>query len=813
LTLVVVFAISLLICAACCSQCASPLKPRGKNDFEIELASNGTTEYRIVLPECANEAEKKAADVISSALKQISGAEFPVVNESPIFETTGYEISVGHTDIFKKTGVKTECLGLEGYVISVVENTLFLDGGGLRGVINGAYSLLEEDLGCRWYVRNSFDAPEMETLRFAPVARTFVPKLDIRDPYYYEAWDTDWSLQNKTNAPDAFIPQELGGNSKYALFVHTYWKFFNPDLLFNDHPEYFAEVNGKRQPTQLCVTNQDVIQGSIAACRQYLKDNPEATIISISPNDGRGYCECADCKAIDDAEGGKVGSMLMFTNIIADALKDEFPNITFMTLAYLDTFMPPKTIRPGENVAIQLCTDSHAWKYQFCFITESHDFQTAIKAWAAIDAKVYIWDYTVDFVHYLVPMANMPVVQQNIKFYVDNNARGVMLQGAYMSNGCDMSDMRAWVWAKQLWNPDLETKPLMKDFIFGFYKEAAEPIWKYNMMIWDYWEKYHGIPHTCGEPSDNPILNNLHCSYAPDGPMFTEEFMTRASEYMLEAEKLAQSDEIKSRIRKVKAAILYLKICQGVGYYTEFGVFSNGKDLTTTPKRHLENKEQYEALYDELMAVCKEHNITAFSEQNKMSKIVDKWHAILTVDPIPSIELSDAWRFFMDPNDIGIKSEWMKDSEFYGVPNSDLDKDSKTDSDGIAIVRSSKGCGWEAQGFKDYYGVAWYFQSFTLPDDASNIEYLYLFFGAVDTEAWIYINGELVFEHSIASTGLGASALWNQPFAFDAKRYLNPDSVNQLAVRVYSSSGMAGIYRPVLLFPADKKYTAAELDV
>ena len=82
-------------------------------------------------------------------------------------------------------------------------------------------------------------------------------------------------------------------------------------------------------------------------------------------------------------------------------------------------------------------------------------------------------------------------------------------------------EMRAWVWAKQLWNPELDTKALMKDFVFGYYKAAAAPIWDYQMAMWAYWEKWHKQPHKCGEPSDNPLLNNLHCSYAPDGPMFT----------------------------------------------------------------------------------------------------------------------------------------------------------------------------------------------------------------------------------------------------------------------------------------------------
>jgi len=796
-------------------QWSNSLKPHQQTVKKLTFAVNYKTRYRVVIPANPKDSEKKAAAIISTRFEQISGAEFPVVEENTAFKHSGYEISIGSTRLFRKAQITPKNLGKEGYSISVKGNTLFIYGGGLRGVINGAYSLLEEDLGCRWYSQISDDVPTMSNLTFSPAERSFVPKLDIRDPFYFEAWDTNWSLRNKTNAPYASIPKGWGGNSRYALFVHTFWHFFSPDEQFKDHPEYFAEVNGKRQPTQLCTTNPDVIKGTIEKCRETLKADPEATLISISPNDGRGYCECANCSAIDKAEGSKSGTLLKFTNTIADALKAEFPQVTFITLAYLDTFYPPKNIRPHDNVAIQLCTDSHAWRFQFCYVTESKDFQSAMKAWAAIGAKVYIWDYTCDFVHYLVPMANMPVLQKNIQFYVANNARGIMLQGDYMADGSDMVDMRAWVWAKQLWNPNLETKSLMKDFIYGYYKESATPIWKYNMMIWNFWEKYHKIPHKCGEPSDNPLLKNLMCSYDPDGPMFTREFMRKAWSYMLQAEKSAKSDEIRRRVRKIKSNILYLKLAQGIGYFTQFGEFTKGKDLALTPRRHLNNKDMYAKLYTEMMDICKESNIKALSEQNDMSKITEKWNAILTVTPLPSVGLSNVWLFVTDPKDVGQKENWQNDQKRYdAIKKDEFGAGAATTGiqpDGSAIIRSDKGCGWEAQGFPGYVGVGWYYQTFTLPKEFANAKHLYLAFGGVDEEGWIYINGQLAYERSIASTKQSAAQLWNQPLSFDAKPFLKTYSPNQIAVRVYNCAAMGGVYQPAVLYAVDKEYTTSEL--
>ena len=107
-----------------------------------------------------------------------------------------------------------------------------------------------------------------------------------------------------------------------------------------------------------------------------------------------------------------------------------------------------------------------------------------MKAWAAIGATMHIWDYTTNFSHYSLPMPNMQVVTPDIRWYIEHNARGIMLQGSYQSPGSDNGILRSWVWGKQLWDPSLDTRALMRDFIYGYYGKAAEPIAEYNDLLW-----------------------------------------------------------------------------------------------------------------------------------------------------------------------------------------------------------------------------------------------------------------------------------------------------------------------------------------
>jgi hypothetical protein len=76
----------------------------------------------------------------------------------------------------------------------------------------------------------------------------------------------------------------------------------------------------------------------------------------------------------------------------------------------------------------------------------------------------------------------------------------------------------------------------------------------------------------------------------------------------------------------------------------------------------------------------------------------------------------------------------------------------------------------------------------------------------VDEEAWVYVNGHLVREHSEKSEGKSFEELWEEPFTADVPpEYLEFGKTNVLAVRVYNSVANGGIWRPVLGHAAGTK--------
>jgi len=764
------------------------LKPTGAPATSMMLAFRGKAAYLLLLPAEPTTQEYKAAADLARWLKGISGADFTIAREDADPATDGKVISIGRTALLARAALPEAGLDLgdEGYAIAVSGESLFLLGGRTRGPINAVYALLEEDLGCRWYHRDSATLPSRSELALQPVPRHFVPVLEIRDPFYWDSFDSTWSLRNRTNAPSAPVPEEWGGHVDYALFVHTYNTLVPPDVYFDEHPEYFSELEGERRPVQLCLTQPDVLRIAVDKVREILRSKPDSEIISVSPNDGRGYCACAACTAIDQAEGTRAGTLVHFVNAVADSIRAEFPQVRVSTLAYLDTYLPPKSVRPRDNVAIQLCTDRHAWSRPFLTVTETEDFQRAMTQWADIGATMHIWDYTANYSHCPVPMPNMPVVTPDIRFYIDHGARGVMLQGAYQSPGSDDAPMRCWVWGKQLWDPSLDTRALMRDFTYGYYGEAAEPLWQYQDVLWNRWEHYHQEPGTT--PEENPLLADIR--YTPDNPVIAEDLPDTALTLFAQAEAAAKDPETLRRVRLAKLSVLYAALCQGVGFQEDRGLLRLGKRFRGT-----EAKPQPDAVYraylSELIETVKREKVTHFSEgAPDVERKIETWRGLLATG-LPDIafhQIGAAWQFRTDPGDDGVGERWF-------AP--------ETDDRSWAKVRSDCGKGWESQGFPDYFGYAWYRQTVRVPADLQ-VPDLRLLFGAVDEDAEVYINGQKAFTHTSASTGLAPDEIWVTPFAFDPRPFFRPGD-NLIAVRVRNVRGMGGVWKPAYFVAVDQE--------
>ena len=521
---------------------AHALKPPGEPGPKLTLVENGAPRYSIAFVNEPTLAEKRACEDLQHWLHQITDARLPL-------EKSARQIRIA-TD---------PALADEQYRIAVAGEHLLLSGGRGRGVINAVYALLEEDLGCRFYTNDSIKLPaKSPTLVVAPVPRTYAPKLMLRDPFYFASFDPTWSLRNRTNAPDAKVPEEFGGHVDYGgLFVHTHAQLLPPDQYFKDHPDYFAlNSAGQRYPNQLCPTHPEVIRIVTDNVLKRLKENPNSEIVSVSKNDNAGdqICLCERCKKLRDAEGGTdMANQLYLVNRVAEAVEKAHPKVWVDTLAYLETIKVPKTLRPRKNVIIRICNDTvGAWARPF---TPARELPVAqiMKDWSAAHDRFSIWDYNVNFSHFPAPMPNMDVIADNIRFWVENKAVGVMTQGGYQSTS-ERDELRSWVIAKLMWDPSLDLNALVEDFALGHYGNAGPMLMEYEALLASS-RKEHAT-ELANPPSG--IRYPMTVSFLSKG------FLAKATDIFARAKKAAEGDEVLTRrVERAGLPILYVKLVQG----------------------------------------------------------------------------------------------------------------------------------------------------------------------------------------------------------------------------------------------------------
>jgi hypothetical protein len=191
--------------------------------------------------------------------------------------------------------------------------------------------------------------------------------------------------------------------------------------------------------------------------------------------------------------------MLDFVNHVAAKLASEFPQVAFDTLAYQYTRKPPLTIRPRPNVIVRLCSIECDFREPLSAPANAA-FADDIRGWAAICQRLYVWDYTTDFAHYVQPHPNWFVLGPNLRFFHEHNVRGMFEQGAYQSHGSEMAELRAWVLAQLMWNPQQNDKALIEEFVRGYFGVAAAP------YIIEYLSRMHdasaGYRLTCFSPTN-----------------------------------------------------------------------------------------------------------------------------------------------------------------------------------------------------------------------------------------------------------------------------------------------------------------------
>lgn len=408
-----------------------------------------------------------AAAVLEDYLGRITGAAWP-------------------TDASAAIRIRMEDHGDAGFARRMEGEDLIIAAGNERAVLYAAYDMLETLAGCRFYTSDAETVPADPDLTLAVEDYAFTPILGYRELYYRDYDDVTFAAKRKMD-PMQVVPHEA--HARWGFWCHSFGQLLPSREYFDTHPEYFAEIDGERKPhSQLCLTNPDVLEIVCANLEKAMAEQPDKLYWSVSQDDHMEYCRCPACRALDEAEGSPMGTLLTFINKVAA----RFPDKIISTLAYQYTRKPPRTVRPAENVHIMLCNIEAFRGEPIADDPRNAGTVEELKAWAAICGNVFLWDYAVQFSNLVSPFPNLDTLAPNVRFFAENSVRSLFSQCSREIGG-EFAELRGYMLAKLMWDPYDDPRAIMEDFVHGYYGAAGPHILRYI-------DASHAAMHAAGKP-------------------------------------------------------------------------------------------------------------------------------------------------------------------------------------------------------------------------------------------------------------------------------------------------------------------------
>ncbi len=438
----------------------------GKYPHPLEIVSDGKSDFTIVVSSKATPFDNRAATLLQSYILKMSGCLLPIVVSDYLTAKNQILINVSTKRQAKADADYAARLKEDGFVIIAKTTGLQILSGGRKGAIYGVVDLLEKQFGCRKYSPTVEVVPKYKDL----VVKTFVelqnPVNNFRVVYGEMTKDMDYRDWERTS-----VIEEVFADGYY---VHTFNRLVPSDKYFAAHPEYFCFTGGKRMRDQLCLSNPDVFSLVVAKLKEEMAKQPDKKLWSVSQNDNFSYCQCDECKKIIAEEGSPAGPIIRFVNKVAA----QFPDKTISTLAYQFSRQAPGITKPADNVQIMLCTIELNRSKPIETDPTSKSFLKDIVDWGKISKNIYIWDYTVNFSHHVTPFPNLHVLQPNIQFFVKNGAHQ-HFQQTNTSAGHEFSELKGYILARLLWNPEVNVDSVKNDFLTGYYGAGGVAIGRY----------------------------------------------------------------------------------------------------------------------------------------------------------------------------------------------------------------------------------------------------------------------------------------------------------------------------------------------
>jgi len=454
------------------------------------LFQDGRTDWIICLPSQADPTEVFAAEELHNTLRKVSGADFEVRFSDQAPEAHAIVIgSLQDPQVQSQAAaLRLSPGGVEELAVHTIGGRLYLAGNLPRGALYAVYSFLQRELGVRWL----WPGPDGE---FVPsLSHWSLPdaKYNYRPAFAYRGFHLcgdwrdveifrEWMARNFINIHRHAAPPEDKRRGLYSM-----WSSHNirlPAALFDQHPEYFAEIGGKRYRSNLCLSHPDVDRLVAADTASYLRQRPFLDILSVFPSDNQDYCRCTRCATMDVST-----AWFEFYNRLTDTLRKEFPRLKFATIAYQGYRDVPKcALRNSEFVEYASYSRCNLHPYGQAGCKHNDDTLRDLLAWQATGLPIGNYAYEYDL------YASNSRFAPFLSVIADAVRTGRRLNHVSMITEIPLSPktgpevyahhvqnrLSIYLYARLLWEPDRSLDDLLDDWCRTVFGEAAPPMLEY----------------------------------------------------------------------------------------------------------------------------------------------------------------------------------------------------------------------------------------------------------------------------------------------------------------------------------------------
>ncbi len=797
---------------------------------------DGVPQVTLVLPDKADAKLKAAVLDAVHLLEQATAARLAVRRESDHGETTGVRVFIGDTQAARALGCEVDAallphreaeerrnqgipdnrLTRHQTLVRVVDGDLYIVGCA-DGAGYGLYELLERYAGAVWawpgelgtYLppRTTFKVPGDLDERFGPKIISRQVGLSglspVRNPEEYDPaierfGFTQEMLQAYAAALDTYYRRHRMGNTEtLPRGRHAFsgwWTEYG-----ETHPEWFwMDSDGNRPGSRgnhvnMCVSNPElhrhiVTQWRAGHLRPPLAAGPHA--IDLGEADASRACHCDSCRAWDAADADAVPDFWGQRNVsdryarlwktIYTMAREHDPAVEITSHLYHQTFMAPTgPVELGPWFIGNFCP----WGGEVSWFPMSPEAFEWLKAqwrgWAQTGIKLR---YRPNHMHdgYTMPHVDTRQSGEFFRYAFQHGMlayQGGALRGTWANQG-----PHYYLTFRQNTKPDAPVETLLDEYysVFG----PAEPAVR---EYFAYWEQYsienaaRFIEEVGGAGRWQRFQHQVHIAY----PLSSFE---PAAKILARARAAAEGHprpEYLERITFLEAGLEHARLC------VLLAALFDGERSLPDPDLPVFGEAQ-QALKD-LIRFRRQHEHLLLDDFSTTAAFeLRRWplETLLDSDPLSGfteLELAD-WVFCKDPHNEGVEQAWYRrppDNEWRPI-----------------TVPARWENTWVSERRGDYLGYGWYRVRLDLPQPADRHEAeLVLAFMGVDEQAWVYVNGQPVGEHSIESEGRPIGDLWNRPFRVRiAGQHLVPGAANDIVVRVHASSGAAGIWQPVQFY-------------